>query len=261
VFSEGVLDTATIAKWHKKGKRNRFAVPNTLSLDLPNQDLPMDPYLLGLWLGDGSSTSATLTIHGSDRLEIEANLLDRDIHTAVADVRGETYSLRLSLPGQVQPGRGECRSVYSQITSLGLLKNKHVPPQYLRMGREQRLELLRGLMDTDGSITTRGRASFHNTKPHLVQAVEDLAHSLGLKTRTRWRKPSRGVLQSGQTIEGKLDIAEVSFVAYADTPVFNLMRKRDRQPERADARSSETERRRIVRVTPVDAVPVQCLTR
>jgi hypothetical protein len=122
------------------------------------------------------------------------------------------------------------------------------------------MELLRGLLDTDGSITKLGRVSFHNTSLDLVQAVEELASSLGFKTHTRWRAPGTTTLKNGHRIESKKAIAEVSFIAYAENPVFNLARKRERLKPIAEGRPQETFRRRIVRVDQVASVPTRCIS-
>jgi hypothetical protein len=123
-----------------------------------------------------------------------------------------------------------------------LKSGNRIPIAYQRGSVEQRLELLRGLMDTGGgSITTTGGwASFHNTEAGLVQDVQDLLHGLGYKTYTRTRT-SDGPVFGGN---------EVSFVP-DQTPVF----KRNRQ-----ARPRFTKSRTITSVHLVATVPTQCLT-
>lgn len=264
MFKEGVLDTATIAKFQNNGIRNRFAIPNTQPLvtDLvSNPNLPLDPYLLGTWLGDGNTHAAVVTTHSEDLPHLKSELESRGFVVALSSERGDTKQVRVEYPGQKRPGRGTPNSVSWTLSKMGLLGNsKFVPDQYLRASRAQRLDLLRGLMDTDGSITKNGRCSFYNSNDRLVSAAQELAHSLGFKTRTRWRLADPSVLKNGHTINPTGPVAEVSFVAYAEDAVFLLPRKRSRLGEKKNGRSSEALRRRIVDVQQIEPVPVRCVS-
>jgi hypothetical protein len=65
---------------------------------------------------------------------------------------------------------------------LDVLENKHIPAAYLRASRGQRLDLIRGMMDSDGSITPDGkRCEFSNTDPGLIEGIFELLRSLGYK--------------------------------------------------------------------------------
>jgi hypothetical protein len=230
---EGVVDTRFL--FDHQGETT-FYIPLAKPLQLPEASLPLDPYTLGAWLGDGNRYSATLTIGDQDYEEVRALLARRGVQLA--------YSSKIQ---------------YRMLSQFGILRRmgmigtaKRIPLEYQRASVAQRLELLRGLMDTDGSITDKGRASFHNTEAGLVSDVQDLLHGLGYKTRTRWRTPA------GSGFGGKKPIAEVSFVP-TEVPVFNLQRKASRQVPR-QARPRYTQNRTIVKVTPVETVQTQCLT-
>ncbi|MGN8774752.1 LAGLIDADG family homing endonuclease, partial [Candidatus Weimeria sp. HCP3S3_B5] len=69
------------------------------------------------------------------------------------------------------------------LRALGVLKNKHIPDIYLTASREQRLQLLQGLMDSDGTIHKKtGRSTFTNTDMRLIRGARSLVRSLGWKT-------------------------------------------------------------------------------
>jgi len=292
---EGILTTQTLANITHP-TRNLFAIPNTQPLSGTDTNLPVDPYFLGLWLGDGSSHHPTLTAHEDDSFVLQQILTERGLVCELKTQIGPNHSF------SVNPARdknlcprghdkgvvgtygewnrcSECvkqegafyhkqtprdvstplDTMHRRLTELGVLKNKHLPEIYLLASTQARLEVLQGLLDTDGSITKSGRVSFYNTNPQLVSAVEQLFHSLGLKSRTRWRKPAFGTLKSGHVINSQKMIAEVSCAAYAEHTLFKLPRKLNRLPLRENSRPGETLRRRIVSVTPTLSVPVRCI--
>ena len=252
---EGLVSTSTLAKGYRKGNRNLFAIPNTQALVGEDKDISVDPYYLGYWLGDGSSASTYLTSSEEDAPEVIRILEDRGLVCKTYISSERAIGIKVELPEEAR-----YKSMQFALSELNVRKHKHIPEKYLRGSIQTRTEVLQGMMDSDGSITKRGRCSFYNTNPSLIQNFVELANSLGFKTRTRWRKASGGVLKSGQTINSQKDIAEVSFVAYSDNPVFKLNRKADRLPKQEDCRVSEVKRRRIVDVTAILPTPVRCIS-
>lgn len=297
-----ILSTEEIAgTFRHGGNRHRYAIPVTRPFDLPERDLPIDPYALGVWLGDGSASSNQITEFEDDAMEIGRRIAAGGHLVVVrrpAWVKGRCVNLIIepTLPSRTcrrghdldQVGvyrfmkRGkpaqrcaECGrqasmasqygrprdpvvrapTFYSHLKALGLINNKRIPQCYLRASSDQRMDLLRGLMDTDGSITKDGRCEFSSSKPELVEDVLDLMRGLGLKPTVRIRA---GHGFSDRTRTGNQHFA-LGFQAYDDWPVFALKRKRDRLRSRASGRPSETERRRIVDVRPVPTVPVRCI--
>jgi len=126
------------------------------ALDLPERELLVDPYVLGVWLGDGTTAGASLTCADDGILrELER--------------RGYTTEPR-SVRYLYLVGRGHLQV---ELRALGVLGNKHIPTEYLRASEPQRLDLLRGLMDTDGYVSQAGQCEFVSTRPRLFwDAVE-----------------------------------------------------------------------------------------
>lgn len=254
----GVVRTSMLFRCFKKGGRNLFAIPNTKSLEADYVKLPVSPYFLGCWLGDGNLHASVLTAHFSDAGFLADALRKEGMVCDLSSEKGDVFQLRVGLPDNPSWTDG---SLPSRLKDLGLLgQKKFIPPQYMRAHASARRDLLAGLLDTDGSITNQGRVSFYNTNPHLVRSVEELARSLGFKTHTRWRMSKPSTLKNGHVITPQLPVAEVSFVAYSDTPVFKLPRKLKRLGKREHGRASEAMRRRIVNVEPVPSVPVRCIS-
>jgi len=136
--------------------------------------LPIPPYLLGVWLGDGTSNKPEITN------------ADDEVLSAWSDF-GESWGLS---PKRVL-NTANCPQIYlskedapvnklvQTLKSLQVWKNKHIPGAYLTASTEQRLELLAGLIDTDGHCSSN-TFDFISSKPALADGVVFLARSLGL---------------------------------------------------------------------------------
>lgn len=249
----GIINTETMLTCYTDGVHNIFSIPVTEPLVNPKKvSLPLDPYLFGLWLGDGHSYSANITALVEDAEEYAKTLTAKGFNCRVTPEGEKTVTLKPELDLE------KFKKVYSTLNHLGVLRNKHFPRLYLETSVENRLELLQGLMDTDGTIDKRGRPSFSNTNPQIVEGFLELVRSLGFKPRIRWREVKSSTLKSGHVIHSKLPCAEVSFMSYADLPVFKLPRKLARLKE--DGRRTEAFNRRIVGIHRVDSVLTQCIT-
>lgn len=193
--------------------------------------LPIDPYLLGIWLGDGSSRAGQLT-------------------TADPEVISEIEKAGYVLTKWKARYSWGIAGLFSQLRDMGLLGAKHVPPTYLRAGAKDRLALLQGLMDSDGTATRSGSVEFCNTNQGLVLAVRELALSLGHKV----AQPREGRAR----LDGRDCGPKWTVKWTAPDPVFRLPRKAARQ--RLAAQRRTTRFRYIVACEPVPSVPMRCIT-
>jgi deoxycytidine triphosphate deaminase len=209
------------------------------------QDLPVDPYVLGVWLGDGTTASATITT--ADQQVVD------EIRAAGYQAHRTTAPYGWRIGGRPADRRRDAAGRYAADTGLnsvlraeGLLGDKHVPDAYLTAGPEQRLALLQGLMDSDGYADEVGRCEFVSTLEHLSDAVLELAASLGLRpVKSKKRVTLHGVEQ--------MPGYSVKFTPHL--PVFRLERKLARlAPKRRQSRF-----RAVVAVRPVETVPVRCI--
>ena len=134
-----------------KGKEFNHSIPYTGAIELSTQELLLDPYLLGLWLGDGGKCGGTYSTQDMETLDAfkAAGYMITD------RPRCDYYVLGLA----------------SKLREIGVLNNKHVPNNYLMGDKEQRLALLQGLMDSDGEMDRRGSYCEHACclKPNLSQ--------------------------------------------------------------------------------------------
>jgi replicative DNA helicase len=159
-----------------KDRRNRFAIPLAQPLAYATKNLPVHPYALGLWLGDGTAREACITVGTVDRDAIIQQLAIFGVATVVKKLPDErTFNVRFSDGNRKKP-RGS--SVQAKLRELGLLNNKHIPSIYMFADIQQRIDLLRGLMDSDGSGYDKSPI-FYNSNLSLCESVLELVHSLG----------------------------------------------------------------------------------
>jgi deoxycytidine triphosphate deaminase len=239
-----IISTSEVAqRLRVRGEWNHH-VPLAGPVQYPERSLPIDPYVLGIWLGDGTSTAAEITTAD------EAIL--REISQAGYRVSPRPRRMKYRIGGEGytrDPITGRYRrngSLSSVLRDLGLLGNKHVPSGFLLSSIRQRTALLQGLMDSDGYVDVYGRCEFVSTKEVLADAVVELAASLGFRP-VKSKKIA--------TLNG-VEIGPAYLVKFTpDRPVFRLSRKLDRQ--KLTGRHHRF--RAIVDVRPVPSVPVRCI--
>ena len=209
------------------------------------RDFELEPYMLGLWLGDGTSRDAGFTCADEETIE-RIRAMGYSVHKRAG--RPYAWAITTGSKGLY----ADQNSFYKKLQRLNLLGNKHIPAAYMNASESQRLELLQGLMDTDGTVSKgQGQCSFCQKERSMATQVYQLAASLGMRPTLSEKRA---------TCNGKdCGIAyEVRFHAYADRPVFKLTRKVARLRERP-LKSSLQGYRQIVRCEPVQSVPVRCI--
>jgi len=225
--------------------RANHAVSVAGPLVLPDATLPIEPYFLGIWLGDGSCYSNQITSADPALItEIEKagytvrSLKSHPYQYAVDDENGKAVS-------RWQPG------MTGRLRALGLRLNKHIPAIYLRASEQQRRALLAGLLDTDGTVNRHGAVEFTTTNPRLAQDMYELVCSLGFR-------PS---LRCGRSRYKGKDCGPKWTLAFTtDEQVFRLERKVTAHKERLRNYSPERNRfRYVVAVREVPSRPVRCI--
>lgn len=248
-----VINTITTEKIRSSlyhGANRNHAIRVAMPLECERKDLPIDPYALGVWLGDGTATTAQITSVDEPIIQelVAAGYIARRVPSVIGAPQytiGSSEPVRCTTAGRMLSND----SLRSKLRALGVLGNKHVPAIYLRGSSQQRTALLQGLMDTDGTIDKYGKCEFYSTNIHLANAVYELCVSLGVKA-TQSKKRS---LFNGKEYK---TCYRIRFTAYF--PVFRLPRKLERQ-KKAGNQASRQSLRYIVDVSPVVSVPVRCI--
>lgn len=222
MFQHGVMANA---------KELEYAIPLTGPIECPEDILPVDAYLLGCWLGDGTSTSGTIWINDPD-IEIIEEIRRRGYDVAKRPVK---YGWQVY-------------GIQSTLRELGVLgkRKKRIPARYLRASFQQRLDLLCGLVDTDGHISPKnGDVEITTVLAELSLDIKELAESLGCKVTVRVGRA---------TLNGR-DCGPKYRVAFSPTlPVARLKRKA--QYLKAE---HQWQKRYITAIDPVPSVPTRCI--
>jgi len=225
-------------------------------LQYPEAALPIEPYTLGAWLGDGSSRDASIFVAAESR-EVLAGIRSDGYRIVPRKVSGDRCpAYGISRPGEgaglghdADTGRFRAmpNNLKVQLRALGVLGDKRIPRLYLEASESQRWALLKGLMDTDGSIESNGRCEFTSTSLRLILGVKELCLSLGLKV----------TASEGRAKIGEKDCGPKYRVRFRSAhPVFTIERKLSRQPKTLAMRH---QRRYVIEATPIESVPVCCI--
>lgn len=145
-----------------------------VACEFPRKNVLIEPYFLGYWLGDGNSNDQKITTADVEIVEYLSEY---------AEKLGMTTS-RKGFLSNIRRKVISCKTknkLNLYLKGYNLLGNKHIPYQYLYNSRKNRLELLAGLLDSDGDLWANGY-HFGNINKRLVEDVKDLADSLGFRT-------------------------------------------------------------------------------
>lgn len=227
-----VRTTKTIYETLTKGSRGdtNHSIDVCEPLDLPERDLPIEPYCLGLWLGDGTSSNGSFTTADPELLDAFTG--------AGYEVTERSVKYHYGVIG-----------LHKDLRENGLLNNKHIPSDYLRASKEQRLSLIQGLMDTDGNILKTHQCEFVQKNEKVIDGLIELLRTFGIKVtkRTTYKTDSKD--------KPKQKYFCIKFTT--NLPVFRLKRKSERLP---DELRPIQKRRMIKECIPIDSVPCQCIT-
>ena len=238
---ENTVSTVELYAYQNLGKpRNgyqekAFRIPCTYA-EYEEQELPIDPYVLGYWLGDGTASKPDITVGHQDIEEFEKIIGWKDY--TKHEYRKGVYTVTL-------------HGLRKLLIENGLINNKYIPMPYLFGSTNQRFNLLAGLIDSDGTIaksgTKKGTVTFTNKSYKIAEGVKILANSLGMKT-TLVERPAK--------LYGK-DCGISYQVSFKPTvPFLRLQRKNKYIQTTQDKRSLM---RTIKSVEKVDSVDCKCI--
>ena len=212
-----VVKTSDMMNFIKKRGRYNYRLPVVSPINFNEKDVLINPYLLGLLLGDGSICDSGVRISTKDD-ELFDNISYLNEHSSYNEYfRVETKSIK-SINLKV--------GIKQRLNEYGLLNkksnNKFIPKDYLYNSAENRVSLLQGLMDTDGYVNKNGTVQFTTVSEQLCDNVRELVLSLGGTAKINTKVPTYtydGVKKEGQ-------LAYTITMSFANNIVpFKLLRK------------------------------------
>lgn len=196
----------------------------------------LDPYVLGAWLGDGNTSSPTITCYDQPILD---------------EISAAGYKIR----ARRATGHYGIIAVLDRFRALNLIGNKHIPSQYLRGSFNQRLALLQGLMDTDGTVMAQGTCELSLCHDRLAADALELIRSLGIKC-TSSPSDASYVDKNGNR-NRKITGTRHRMHFTTSMPVFRLPRKLERLPTATRPTQGLLY---ITSVTKVESEKVRCIS-
>jgi len=217
IMTAGVLNTRGDYKWF---------VQTTKPVEFPKKKFIIDPYTLGLLIGDGC-ISQSYTSFSTNDLELvdHFNEVCED-HDVVFKKHKSMKLCKYVITGKTW----RSNHIRTKLNLLGLggsrSENKFIPSEYLYGSIEQRIALLQGLLDTDGHCSPKSNIEYCTVSPQLAKDVRQLCESLGIIVRTSTKIPTytyKGESKNGQ-LAYRLKLQLPNDFTY---PVFRLKRKQD----------------------------------
>lgn len=176
------IDTISVADYLRASAnyKKRHKMIKT-SLEYKSQDVLIEPYVLGYWLGDGHSKSARITGSFEDVTELSQYLdkINYKYKSFYFDKRGNnavTFTIQGLKYGNLK----------NNLKKYDLINNKHIPECYLLNDKETRFKLFAGLIDSDGSnCKNKNNIEFSNKNETLIDNTMELGRSLGFFIKKR----------------------------------------------------------------------------
>ena len=208
------------------------------------EDLPIEPYLLGCLLGDGGFSGRDVRLTSADTELLEECRALLPTGTELVPLMRYDYAIRAQPRSDGRRGTHEVKAALDELALMGCTSsNKFVPHAYLHAGISERLAVLQGLMDTDGSVSAKdNHVEFTSVSDRLAQGVEFLVRSLGGVARMRYKAKPTYTYKEEKRI-GK-PCYRVSIVMPKQYNPFRLSRKADAYRGRVEVSAGSSYRRR-----------------
>lgn len=201
-------------------------VPRIEPVQFNERPVPLDPYLLGLLIGDGGTNGNTVKISGVDEEILNAVRGRLPPGHTLKHESGCDYRITSGfLAEQHKRERTHIRHILDDLGLCCLSHEKRIPSSYKYNSIAVRLEVLRGIMDTDGSVDDHGQPMLEQTSPGLALDVKEIVESLGGYVRSNLKLNSGYRDKSGKFVQCRAVYRQLLVVKDA-RDFFSLDRKK-----------------------------------
>lgn len=226
----------------------RYVVPFCSPVEYPTQELPIEPYMLGLMIGDGSL--------GGTREHEQIKLHINGDETEILEYLSEFYQFKHKDRNCVAVSLAKKTGFKDKVKNLKLnvySQDKFIPEQYLLAGVGQRKELLAGLMDTNGTSDASGQSiSYSTCSEKLANDVKQLVRSLG---GSAWIARDKAGYKKDGVYHKCLD----TFNVHIKT-TWNVFKLAKQKRSRWTYPRRYAHQKVIYRITPIENVKTKCIT-
>lgn len=225
-----------------------FWIPQTQPVNFKPQKLPLHPYVLGVLLGDGSISCGSINIRNADK-EVIARVNDKLFGDYYCRQHRDFITYTITSDTMVCQRGSQIKKVIKDLGLYGTKsQTKFIPEIYLYNDVESRLELLRGLLDTDGYAGKENCLQYYTSSERLCSDVIFLAESLGIICHVNSKIPR---------LNGKAHSRSYSITLRCVNPqnLITLPRKKARLSTR-----KFKPRRRIKNIEKIKNAPGKCIT-
>lgn len=179
IDDDNIIDI-TIENYLKlpKTMQNSLKLFKCSNIDWPEQKVDIDPYILGMWLGDGFSSGYAFASADQELIDIWIEWCEKN-ELRVEHCNRYAYSIK-----SIHKGKNKNKFIHL-LNDYRLINNKHIPKEYLINSRESRLKLLAGIIDTDGNVRANGHEIRICQGPKNTRIIYDtllLSRSLGFSS-------------------------------------------------------------------------------
>jgi len=259
VKTEDIIEHLDYQKIKKSKDNVNISIDIITPRETPDINLPLEPYLLGVILGDGSTAYLPASISNADQELVEkiSQIIEENFEGCRLIKRNKTkYDYAIVTDRAIN----KTNPVSQIIRELNLFGKKSyektIPNIYFKASINQKLKLLQGLLDTDGTAASEkkhGQVTFTTTCQELAEQVQELIWSIGGLATITQRIPSfthKGIKKQGR----------VAYTVHLKTrnnkELFYISRKKDRCKDTYDSLQF---RRRIKEVNFIGVEPAQCI--
>lgn len=218
-YDHKTIHNFDIGQFNSKSRnfKRRFAGTKNTLLQFPHSELPIDPYYLGIWLGDGSSKAW----HFISNIDVEVMEYIKEyaqsLGTNIQQVDDVSYKLVVHKGGVRNEKINEKVSlVYDAFKKYDLINNKHIPEDFIYTSYTNRLKLLAGLLDSDGYNTRRNTIAITQKNREIAEAIVELCHITGFYTNGIATKIAKMKRDDGSIYECEVYIIEINHNNFND---------------------------------------------
>lgn len=191
-----------------------------VAVEFEEKELKIEPYFLGLWLGDGAKSKVSIYTQDCEVIDYLHNYAKK-LDLEVREYKVENKCSEYSITNKKQIDGKTAFSLQKLLRDENILNNKHIPHSYLVNSTKNRLELLAGLIDSDGHYDKKANGYEITFKDEdLAQQLKYLCDTLGFRTSIKSKKAKI------KKINYEIEVFRVRFFGDIDKIPVKIKRKK-----------------------------------